>query len=475
MQNAMKKPKLLLINPYIYDFAAYDLWSKPLGLLYLAGVLEENGCEIIFLDAMDRWHPDVLKLQNRTFPKSKRYGDGHFHKETVLKPPEFSHVRRHYSRYGMSPEVLRTNLGKIRAENRIDAILVTSGMTYWYSGVHEAIAYCREFFPRTRIFLGGIYATLFTEFAKNNSGADFVLKGEGEQPVLKLISELLRRPLQKHYSGYDDYPLPAYHLYPKLDYVAMMSSRGCPYSCSFCATHEFTELFSRRKPEKVFREIEHYVSERHIKNITFYDDALFVNAENHIKPILRMVIAKRLAVHFHTPNGLFAKLLDEELAELLVESGFKTIRLSYETKNANRQEQMRKVSDDDLEKALRNLEQAGFPKHEAVVYLIMGLPHQKPSEVEESIRYVHGLGARVSLSSFSPIPHTPEWEIAVHQLGFPADRPLLTNKSTYPLRSDHFTEMDFERLKSLGIEANKELTPDTRKAELEISDYNVYA
>jgi radical SAM superfamily enzyme YgiQ (UPF0313 family) len=471
----MKRPKLLLINPYIYDFAAYDLWSKPLGLLYLAGVLEDNGCEIILLDAMDRWHPDVLKIQNRSFPKSKPYGDGHFHKETVAKPHEFSLVPRHYSRYGMPPEVLRSNLEKIKRIHHVEAVLVTSGMTYWYRGVHEAIALCREIFPELRILLGGIYATLFTDFAQKYSGADFVLKGEGEQPVLNLLAEMLHLPRQKRYAGYDDYPLPAYHLYPQLDYVAMMTSRGCPYSCSFCATHEFTGSFSRRQPEKVFREIEWYAAGRQIKNITFYDDALFVNAENHIKPILKRVIAQHLDVHFHTPNGLFAKLLDEELAELLAESGFKTIRLSYETKNADRQKQMGKVNDGDLEKALNNLERAGYARHEAVVYLMMGLPNQRPLEVEDSIRYVHGLGARVSLSSFSPIPHTPEWQIAVQQFKFPVDQPLLTNKSAYPLKSDDFTELDFDRLKFLGIESNKKLTPDTKKTELQISDYNVYA
>ncbi len=460
-----------MINPYIYDFAAYDLWSKPLGLLYLAGVLEENGCEIMFLDALDRWHPDVLELQNRAAPKSKVYGDGHFHKETVIKPPEFSEIKRKYSRYGMPPDLIRSNLEKINATSDVDAVLITSGMTYWYRGVHEVIRMCREIFPGKKILLGGIYATLFTEHAQKTSGADFVFKGEGERPALKLISELLGFPVRTNYLNYDDYPLPAYHLYPKLDYVAMMTSRGCPYSCSFCATNEFAANFMRRNPERVFEEIEFYAAERAVKNIAFYDDALFVNAEKHIKPILKRIIARDLHVNFHTPNGLFAKLLDRELAELLVQSGFKTIRLSYETNNRERQRQMRKVNDDDLETALKNLEHAGFARQEVVVYLIMGLPHQLSIEVEESLRYVNALGARVSLSSFSPIPHTAEWHIAVKEFGFPADNPLVTNKSIYPLKNKLFTESDFDRLKLLGIEGNKELLTD----QPEVSDYNIYA
>jgi radical SAM superfamily enzyme YgiQ (UPF0313 family) len=466
----MKRPKLLLINPYIYDFAAYDLWSKPLGLLYLAAVLEENGCDVILLDALDRWHPDVLKLQSLNAPKSKMYGEGHFYKEKVLKPEKLNHVPRNYSRYGLPPDRMRANLENIKKENKIDAILVSSGMTYWYQGVHETIAMCREIFPDKKILLGGIYATLFTEFAKLKSNADFVIKGEGERAVLELISDLWKTPMRKSYLGYDDYPFPAYHFYPKLEYAAMMTSRGCPYACSFCATHEFTDTFRHRSPENVFEEITYYVQERKIRNVTFYDDALFVNSDKHIKPILRKIIFNGLAVNFHTPNGLFAKLLDEELGELLVESGFKTVRLSYETKNADRQKQMRKVNDTDLENALCYLEKAGFRRNEVVVYLLMGLPHQRPQEVEEGIEYVHGLGARVSLSSFSPIPNTAEWNIAVEQFGFPTDEPLLTNKSIYPLQNRLFKSEDFERLKFLGMSGNNRL----RVAEPEISDYNVY-
>lgn len=467
----MKRPAILLVNPYLYDFAAYDLWIKPLGLLYLGAVLGENGCDVTLLDALDRHHPDVLALQNRTHAKSKQYGDGYFFKETVEKPREFSDVPRLYSRYGMPPEIFKNNLERIRRACTVDLILVTSGMTYWYRSAHEAIAMCREIFPETPVLLGGIYATLFYEFAKQHSGADRVFKGESERAILEFVKEKFELRSTKTYTGYDDYPLPAYHLYPKLEYVGMMTTRGCPYTCSFCATHEFTDVFKRRRPQKVVEEIRCY-AEKGIRNITLYDDALFVNAERHIKPILRDVINEKLNVNFHTPNGLFAKLLDEELAELLVESGFKTIRLSYESKNPERQKQMRKVTDTDLERALNNLERAGFPRNEVTIYLIMGLPDQSPSEVRDSIRYVHELGARISLSSYSPIPNTPDWNSAVRDYGFPSDNPLMTNKSVYPLKNARFTEADFNRLKNEAITCNRLIRNNEDQS---VSDYNVYA
>lgn len=470
----MKRPTILLVNPYIYDFAAYDLWIKPLGLLYIAAVLEEAGAEVVLLDGLDRWHPDVLARAGRSEPKSRPFGDGFFHKEQVDKPEMFLDVPRNYYRYGMPPEVMRTNLEVIRGRKPIDAVLVTSGMTYWYRGVHEAIALAREVFGPVPILLGGIYATLYPQFAKERSGADLVISGEGERTIVPALSRWLDGLSARTYRGYDEYPLPAYHLYPKLDYVSMMTSRGCPYACSFCATHEFTRHFSRRHPSFVIQEIDHYVHRMDVRNISFYDDALFVDADRHIKPILRHVIARGWQVNFHTPNGLFARLLDPELAQLLVQSGFRTIRLSFETTDPVRQRQMRKVTDSDLSRALRNLEHAGFPRSDVTVYLIMGLPGQQPREVEDSIRYVHDLGARVSLSSFSPIPNTTDWTKAVRDFDFPVDEPLMTNKSIYPLKNPLFTGEDFDRLKAMGIAANRSL-PSAADADPVVSDYNAYA
>ena len=51
--------KILLINPYIYDFACYDLWKKPLGFLYIASILKDCGCNVTLIDCMDRFHPDI--------------------------------------------------------------------------------------------------------------------------------------------------------------------------------------------------------------------------------------------------------------------------------------------------------------------------------------------------------------------------------------------------------------------------------
>ena len=65
------KGKVLLISPWIYDFAAYDLWSEPLGLLYIAALLREYGYEVSLIDCLDRHHPDLYSTPGMDFRRSR--------------------------------------------------------------------------------------------------------------------------------------------------------------------------------------------------------------------------------------------------------------------------------------------------------------------------------------------------------------------------------------------------------------------
>jgi len=83
------KPSLILINPWIYDFAAYDLWSKPLGLLYLAGYLRTCGFNVRLIDCLDVHHP---ALTNSAPLARGNYGTGKFLREKALRPQALKHV-----------------------------------------------------------------------------------------------------------------------------------------------------------------------------------------------------------------------------------------------------------------------------------------------------------------------------------------------------------------------------------------------
>ena len=69
--------------------------------------------------------------------------------------------------------------------------------------------------------------------------------------------------------------------------IPIFTSIGCPYRCSFCASHLLSGDFRQREPGQVIDEIEYYCHKRHVRHFAFFDDALLVNSERHISVILK--------------------------------------------------------------------------------------------------------------------------------------------------------------------------------------------
>lgn len=433
---------ILLINPWIYDFAAYDLWAKPLGLLYLASILRNYGYEVNFIDCLDRYHPSLPK----SF-KTKRYGQGKYYAEEVEKPPIYRNIPRKYKRYGLPLKIFESELESL--PTKPSAILITSMMTYWYLGVFEVIKIVRNYFKNVPIVLGGIYATLCYSHAQNYSGADYVIKGRNTLEVLKLVDNLTNR--MNDYSNFpqhlDDFPYPAYDLVRNLEYVCILTSQGCPYKCTYCATNLLTPTFIQRNPIKVADEIEYYYKKFKVKNFVFYDDALLIDAERHLCVILDEVEKRGIKCYFHTPNGINVSFITREVASLLFKSNFKTIRLSFETSSPRLQKTTgNKVTNQNLEEAVKNLSLAGYKTKDIEVYVMTGLPGQLYEEVEDTIKFVSKIGATVRLVEFSLIPGTKEWNRAVGEFGFdPNSDPLLHNNSILLFQSRE----SYNRLKDL--------------------------
>ncbi len=429
-------PHILLLNPWITDFTAYNLWIKPIGLLSIGGLVRENGFRVTLVDCLD------------SPIKTKRYGDGKFLKTKIEKPLPLKSIPRNYSQYGIPEEILLKRLSFLEEP---DLICITSGMTYWYPGVFKLIEITKKFFKDVPISLGGIYATLCYEHAKRHSGADIVVKGASEWEALELISELtqFRSGIQHPGSSTNDLPYPAFDLYPQLDYVCIATSRGCPLRCTYCASPFLTKGFFKRDPLKVVEEIEYWINRYHINNIAFYDDALLIDPSRHFIPIMKGIIKKSIHCNFHTPNAIHIKEVDEEVADLLFRGGFKTIRLGFETSNEGTQlETGGKVDNQKFRQAIKSLKRAGYSGKEIGVYVMVGLPGQRVGEVEGSIAFVKEAGAKPMLVEYSPIPHTLLFEKAKRMSPFDLENePLFHNNSILPCQWDGFTMADYKRLK----------------------------
>ncbi len=450
-----KISNILLVNPWIHDFTAFNLWAKPLGLLYVGSALQHFGYRVFMIDC----------LHDYEYPyKQQRYGKRSFYSQKINKPSIFKDIPRTFKRYGMPQDEF---VSKLKCIESPIMVCVTSHMTYWYPGVFETIDIIKTILPSVPVVLGGTYATLCRKHAVENSEADYVIEGAGELEVLKLADNL--RDIKRDYDHVIEWigneMVPAYELYTKLDSVSVITSRGCPYRCSYCASYLFESKFRFRRPEKVVDEIENYVKSMGINDIAFFDDALLVDAERHIIPILEMLIKKKIHMRFHTPNGLHPKYIDSKMARLLLMSGFRTIRMGFEgTSTTVQKASKNKVSYQDLESALGYLRKAeedsdicsknNKSSWDVGVYILIGMPRQTVDEVVDSIEYINRLGAKIKLAEYSPVPGTDEFQNASMLCQEVISEPLSHNKSTFAPVGMGVDYKTFDEVKAMAKRLN---------------------
>jgi radical SAM superfamily enzyme YgiQ (UPF0313 family) len=441
-------PHILLINPYIWDFTAYDLWAKPLGLLYLAGTLRVNGYQVHLLDCLDIHFQGTDPVHPA--PPRKVFGTGKYFHHRLEKPQALQDIPKYYYRYGVAPEVFIQALKELPLPQ---AVLVTSSMTYWYGGVIETVALIRSVFPATPIILGGIYATLMPDHAQKTICPDYLITGPGEGAILNLLGNLTNQaPIRMpDLNDLDGLPLPAFDLYPVLDYICLLTSRGCPFSCPYCASKILQPAFRQRSAEGVADEITYWHQTTGILDFAFYDDALMIGFENHLGPVLETFLRQGQKLRFHTPNALHVREIYPERAKLLYRAGFKTLRLGLETTDWNRQKYWGgKMDQEDFQRAVTSLRKAGFEKDQIEAYLLVGLPGQTFPEIKQTIGEVKALGIRPRLAEYSPLPQTPLWDEACRTSRFPlSEDPLFHNNSLLPCLSP-FSWKTVQALKDLA-------------------------
>jgi radical SAM superfamily enzyme YgiQ (UPF0313 family) len=447
-----ENPHILCVNPFIHDFAAFDFWAKPLGLLQIASILRENGVNVSYLDCVDRFHP-----KERNEQKISWDGRGPYRKKAIALPDVqgLEQGPQKYSRYGIEPEWFREDLEQLKRNGDIDLIFVTSLMTYWAEGVKETISIIKDIFPSVPLVLGGIYATLCTEHAEEYSKADLVVTGPGFKNLNTLVKDYTGFDMGFRYDSdvpghLDSLPYPALDMQNEIAYAPIMTSIGCPFSCDYCASSFLVPNFHQRSPQSVFDEIEYWYNKYQIKNFAFYDDALLINGDKYAFSLFKKIIDSDMEPWFHTPNAVHVKEISKRAAELMFKAGFKTIRLGLETTDFDHRQFDKKVKEDEFYTAVENLKNAGFKASQIGAYLLCGLPGQSLENVRESFLKVKSKGIQPTLAYYTPIPHTKMWEQAKKHSKYDIEAdPLLTNNTLFPCLSGKNVTKQIARMKNL--------------------------
>ncbi len=429
------KPNILLVNPPIYDFAAYDFWLKPYGLLSVAGFLRDKADFKLF-DYLDRLHPF---MRGQKALASDRWGRGRFHCERVKNP--LRDIPRYYRRFGLPRGMFADFL---TAEGPFDFVFIQTTMTYWYKGLEETIEDIRRICPEAKIVLGGNYVTVCGSHAQK-LGADLLVQGTQLEPLWEFlgIHPALEQPA-------------LWEIYDILKTGVIKLTDGCPFSCTYCSVPAVYGRFKPRSPARTLSELE-LLCRLGVENIAFYDDALLFEPHTALVPFLDEAMKRNIKVNFHSPNALNARFMTAELACLMARAGFKTFYLGFESSSRQWQKQTgSKVFSDELAQAIEHLKNAGADLTEVTAYQILGHPHIDIQELEESMRFVSSLGIRGMLADFSPIPGTPDGDYCRKWVNL--EEPLMHNNTAFPVMLLGFDESN--RLKDLQRQLNRKLFKD---------------
>lgn len=183
----MDNLKILLLNPPFKDFAAYDLFFKPYGLLNISTFFKFLGFDPVFIDCIDKNNEEFEYEKGYHLGNLKNDGTGKFNKIEIEKPDVLKHIKRKYFHYGISINFLEKYLNNY---NSFDLIFINVTFTYHYNILYDLVPVLKKHSQKAKIFLGGIYPIVYYTHASNLAKElkiDYVISGGFEQIIPFLL------------------------------------------------------------------------------------------------------------------------------------------------------------------------------------------------------------------------------------------------------------------------------------------------
>ncbi|MBI1979149.1 MAG: cobalamin B12-binding domain-containing protein, partial [Elusimicrobia bacterium] len=289
-------PPLVLEHRYAHNVGDSGGNLPPLGLLYMAAILEREGHEVQIVDSP----VENLDL-NQVIERVAQFN------------PQFV------------------------------------GIAALTSLAEKTQSLCKEIrkrFPGMKIFVGGPHPTVLPEQVLEQTGADVVIREEGEVVIADVIKNFERYSEKKivpagKMKNLDDLPLPARHLIDLKKYTALpnnykrtphsihvVASRGCPYPCTFC--FDANSGYRQRSVPHVIAELKHLKETYQAVEIAFWDDTFTVN-RSWVMEFCDAMIREQMNLTWGCYSRL--NLVDEELLSKMKKAGCWTMFFGIESGN----------------------------------------------------------------------------------------------------------------------------------------------
>ena len=287
--------------------------------------------------------------------------------------------------------------------------------------------------PEVPVVIGGFHGT----FLPNEtlvSSVDYVVRGEGELPLLELLDHLggngkplssvpsvsyrnsngqpVHNPIGSCVKDLDSLPFPARDsvLLPKdmaITSQAILASRGCPHLCAFCSDRAFWKRVRRRSVENVLDEIEQVIREFPKTEDLYFHDGTLTHNRHYLMSLCDGIVDRGIKLSL-LGTARFDEL-DRELLVNMKRAGFQSLYLGAESGDPKVLASMRKkITPEQIEHGLELLQEVGLA---SMVSILIGTPE----ETEESLKLTISLMERIQPTSFDinsylPLPGSQYYE-----------------------------------------------------------------
>jgi magnesium-protoporphyrin IX monomethyl ester (oxidative) cyclase len=337
---------------------------------------------------------------------------------------------------------LKAFMNEVRSWNP-DVVGITAITPTVYKA-YDAVKAVKEYDKDLPVIMGGPHVTFMYEEALNN-GVDVVVRGEGEYTTLELINTIekvgldtgqfksirglafrsgdgiIRTPDRPPIKNLDELPPPARHLLPMDKYtlfgkpiriIHAMASRGCPYGCSFCSTSYFWgRLVRYRSAKAVADEIEDAVN-RYKTNIVVFTDDEFTLGKRFVYDFLREIRERKLDINFSC--GSRVDTIDRDMIVKLKEHGCTALYFGVESGS---QDTINKIGKRiTLEQAVKVFQWAKEINIDHVGSFVIGFPWESIEDMKNTVRFAMKLDPTYAqFTVATPYPGTPLYYQAVSE------------------------------------------------------------
>ncbi len=406
--------KVLLIEPPFQRFMGFKCDWFSLGLGYIASVLQSKGFPTRIYNSEFHTRPQYLKY-TKLLSRSESYCDGlenKFH-------PVWTEIRKVIDTE--SPDVvgIAVKTIKVKSAQRVAEI-------------------CKSINEDIVVVAGGPHCTILPEEMMADKNIDYVVRGEGELTMIELLESLEGRKSLENINGLsfrknskilhnsnrplvndlDKIPFPAKDClinsesYDNEAVGNIISNRGCPFDCGYCAAHiTWTRKVRYRSVANVLKEITLLMDSFGTRQFTFWDDSFTLNKKRIIE-LCKVLSKEKLGIKWGC-NTRF-DLLDEEIIGYMKEGGCNNIELGVESGSSRILKLIRK--DISIEKMYNVADILRKYNLYWSAFFMVGLPTETPGDIKMTIDLMWRLKPNyATFSIYTPYPGTELYEVLLKE------------------------------------------------------------